>query len=939
MTALNESDFLYGSNAVFIEEIYQRYLDNPDSVDPSWRQYFKEAKDSPMKHASWGMRARVIDSVAFLGLDPRVSGVSLKSPEALEALGPREVVVDRSANYYKAKYLIDAYRERGHYLADIDPLGMEKLPTKDSLGLKLEDAGLSSSDVVSLKNEYFGIEQASAKELEELLDYAYCGSVGVEFSHVADIKERKWLYEQMEYHASHRAPNPATQKALLQDLVEVEGFEQYLHIKFPGAKRFSVEGCDTSIVSLKKAIEYAADHNVEDVVLGMAHRGRLNTLTKVMGKPYRALLSEFMGTSAFPKELDVSGDVKYHMGYSSDLVTDLGNKIHLSLTPNPSHLEAVNPVVAGKTRAKQDLAKDDGRCRVMGVLIHGDAAFCGQGVVAESLVMSGLEHYNVGGIFHIVTNNQVGFTANPKDGRPGRYATEVAKVVGAPIFHVNGDDVEAVVFATRVASEYRDRFGKDVVIDAVGYRKYGHNEGDEPMYTQGPMYNIIKTKQTPAAIYADYLVSQGVIKDGDYQAKKDEFKAFLDKEYELAKDFKPQAQFLEGLWSGYKRNNSDAETKTGVDVAKLKALGKKLSTIPSTFDLNAKLTKLFEARANTLESNEPIDWATAEQLAFATLLIEGTPVRITGQDAGRGTFSHRHSVLHSQTDESVYLPLNNLGSDAAKYEVADSNLSEYAVLGFEHGYSLVNPNHLVIWEAQFGDFANTAQAMFDQFITGSEVKWLRMSGLVMLLPHGYEGQGPEHSSARLERFLAMCAEDNMQVVNLTTPANIFHALRRQIHRDFRKPLVIMSPKSLLRHKHAVSSLTDLGAGAIFKAVIGDDVATSIKRLIICSGKVYYDLLEARGDRKDIALVRIEQYYPFPKEELAAAIKGYGDAEVIWCQEEPKNMGAWTFIRPYLEDLLGKNVGYVGRPASAATSCGYLYMHNEQQKDLIEKALG
>ena len=962
MTSLDQSSFLYGSNAVFIEEIYQKYLQDPNSIDPSWQQYFAKTKDTPMRKASWGISARVVDSSSLQGRGTEAVIQRSIEDKCIASVGATHLP-GHDSNYFKAKHLIAAYRENGHYCATLDPLGMETLPTKASLQLTLEDSGLSPEDTIALQGKYFGLETTTAKELEDLLNYAYCGSIGVEFSHVPSVEERMWLYEQMEYHASHRMLEPAAQKTLLQDLVEIEGLEQYLHIKFPGAKRFSVEGNDTSIVCLEKAIEYAADHNVEDVVLGMAHRGRLNTLTKVLGKPYRALLSEFMGTSAFPKELDVSGDVKYHMGYSSDLVTDLGNKIHLSLTPNPSHLEAVNPVVAGKTRAKQDLANDAGRHKVMGILIHGDAAFCGQGVVAESLVMSGLEHYNVGGIFHIVTNNQVGFTANAKDGRPGRYATEVAKVVGAPIFHVNGDDVEATVFATRLASAYRDKFGKDVVIDSVGYRKYGHNEGDEPMYTQAPMYNIIKTKKTPGGIYADYLVSQGVIKEGDYPTMKDAFKAFLDEEHEASKDYKPQAQFLEGLWSGYRRNSASFgsslrsfEGNTGIEIETLKTLSKKLCTIPSTFDLNPKLAKLFEQRLQTVESDEPIDWATAEQLAFATLLMEGTPVRITGQDAGRGTFSHRHSVLHSQTDDSIYLPLNNLGSEAAKYEVADSCLSEYAVLGFEYGYSLVNPKQLVIWEAQFGDFANTAQAMFDQFITGSEVKWLRMSGLVMLLPHGYEGQGPEHSSARLERFLAMCAEDNMQVVNLTTPANIFHALRRQIHRDFRKPLVVMSPKSLLRHKLAVSSLEDIGAETAFMPVIGDALVPSgltrgsqkssetrgsgpagVRKAIICSGKVYYDLVEARGDRNDVAIVRLEQFYPFPQEEVIASLKGYVNAEIVWCQEEPQNMGGWTFVRPYLEEL-GLDVSYAGRPASAATACGYLYMHNEQQKKLVEEAL-
>jgi 2-oxoglutarate dehydrogenase E1 component len=666
-----------------------------------------------------------------------------------------------------------------------------------------------------------------------------------------------------------------------------------------------------------------------------------------MNKPYRAIFSEFMGSSAFPSDLGVTGDVKYHMGYSSDKTTKSGKKVHLSLTANPSHLEAVNPVVAGKVRAKQDCMNRDRR-KVVGILIHGDAAFCGQGVVAESLVMSGLAPYDVGGIFHIVINNQIGFTANSYDSRASKYCTEVAKVVGAPIFHVNGDDVEAVVLVTKIACEYRQKFQKDVVVDIVCYRKYGHNEGDEPMYTQSVMYEVIKNKQTPAAIYSEKLSNAGLIARNYYPELKQKFKSFLDSEFNEVKNYKPRAQWLEGQWSGFDRLSED-KLLTGVHKSVLQEIGIKLCSIPGDFSINHKLAKLFEIRRNDLMSDQPIDWATAEQLAFATLLNEKTPIRFTGQDVERGTFSHRHAVLHSQTDKSIYKPLNNISEDQAFFEIADSNLSEYGVLGFEYGYSIVDPNRLVIWEAQFGDFANGAQIIFDQFISSAETKWLRMSGIVVLLPHGMEGQGPEHSSARLERFLQLCAEDNMCVAYPTTPASIFHLLRRQMKRNFRKPLIIMSPKSLLRHKLAVSSLAELDEGTKFIPVI-DEVdreikAERVKKVIFCSGKVYYDLIESRRERKidNIVIIRFEQLFPFIEEDVIKIMKKYQTAsKFVWCQEEPRNMGAWKFIRHQLDSCLEKasikvQVSYTGRERSASPAVGYLYIHNKQQETLLEEA--
>jgi len=932
---IEQSSFLFGSNAVFVEELYLKYLRDPASVDQSWVDYFDEIRDhAGVFRASWGTHPKIIGVASH----DEVAAQQKKLPIAKNESS-------LSDNYFKAKFLVEAYRERGHYLAKLDPLGLESLISKSEAGLNPEDEGFETSDLeqtVNLQGKYFGMEKSTLGEFIALLDKTYSRNIGFEFSHLENKEEREWLYAEVE-RATHSF-SAEEQKALLQGLVEVEGLEQYLHVKFPGEKRFSVEGLDASILSLQRSIEHAADSGVIDVVLGMAHRGRLSTLTKVMCKPYRALFSEFLGTSAIPKDIPGSGDVKYHIGYSSDTITKAGNKVHLSLAYNPSHLEAVNPVVAGTVRAKQDVKGDVARKKVMGVLIHGDAAFCGQGVVSESLIMSGLEAYDVGGILHIISNNQLGFTANPEDQHPGRYTTEVAKIVNAPIMHVNGDDIESVIFVTDLASKYRHKFGRDVVIDIIGYRKYGHNEGDEPMYTQPVMYDVIKKKSTPAAVYAKTLVAQGVIQEGDYQNRKDAFKKLLEKEYDEAKNYKPKAQWLEGLWSGYKRpETSMIECITGVEISKLKELGVKLCTTPQDFAINAKLAKLFDQRKNELLSEQPIDWATAEQLAFATLLSENVHIRLTGEDAGRGTFSHRHSVLHDQKGAGRYISLNHLSDTYAKYEVADSNLSEYAVLGFEYGYSLVDPKRLTIWEAQYGDFANTAQVIFDQFISSAETKWLRMSGLVVLLPHGMEGGGSEHSSARLERFLQMAAEDNMQIVNPTTPASLFHLLRRQIHRDFRKPLIVMSPKSLLRHKLAVSDLAELATGTSFKPVIGeidkDIKSKDVSRVIICSGKVYYDLLAKRRELGlNIAIIRIEQYYPFPKEAIMTALKAYTKAEVIWCQEEPKNMGAWYFIKPYLDDIIDKEIEYVGRPDAASPAVGSSSVHNKEQNALVQKAL-
>lgn len=883
-----DTSYLYGTNAPFIEELYQKFLSDPSSLCTEWQVFFTENAASSIS-PSWGdVTSKIISNE--------------KKPEHKQSKS------EPSNN-------IEMLRKYGHFAANLDPLGLEK------------PKNLSD----------FGVDENTP------LKTIYSGTIGVEFSHVPEIDAQYWLYERFEELHSIEFSKEEKIK-MLQDLVEVEGLEQYLHKKFPGEKRFSVEGGDTSMVSLVHVIEQASRFGVEEVVVGMAHRGRLNTLTKVLGKPYESLFAEFFGKSSFPEELGIAGDVKYHMGFSNDITTNFGKKIHLSLTPNPSHLEAVNPVVAGRTRAKQDLLKDAKRDKVLALLFHGDAAFCGQGVVAESLMLSTLEHYNTGGVFHVIINNQVGFTANPEDGHASsRYSTEFAKIIGAPIIHVNGDDVESVVKATILASEYRAKYKRDPVVEIICYRKYGHNEGDEPMYTQPLMYNIIKNKQTPAAIYAEKLVKQSVISSSEYQNRCDSFKQRLDVAYDAAKTFEPEVYFLAGQWKGLSKERTDLDKKltTGASKLNLGSMIKKLCTIPEDFNLNPKLKKLFDQRHKDF-SAEIIDWATAEQLAFATLLEQGIHIRLSGQDAARGTFSHRHSVLFDQITGNEYIPLDNLGAKAT-YEVADSNLSEYGVLGFEFGYSFSHPNSLVIWEAQYGDFSNGAQIIFDQFISTTETKWLRLAGLVVYLPHAYEGQGSEHTSARLERMLQLCAEDNMQVAYPTTPASIFHLLRRQQLRQVRKPLIIMSPKSVLRNPLATSKVSEISENTIFKPLICDDLDfKNIERLVICSGKLYYDLLAKRTELKldNIALIRIEELYPFPVNELNAEIDKYKGAELIWCQEEPENMGAWGYFHSRVCKNLkrGVEIKLVSRKEAASPATGYSTVHKREQEELINKAL-
>ena len=849
--------------------------------------------------------------------------------------------------------MIRAFRIRGHLHANLDPLGMEPKKENAELDPAFYGFGPNDYDRPIFIDKVLGLETATLSEILAILRRTYCGNVGVQYMHISDPDEKRWIQERIEGKDKEIVFTPEGKKAILKKLIEAEAFERFLHKRFPGTKRFGLDGGEALVPAMEQIIKRGGALGVNEILLGMPHRGRLNVLAAVMGKPYRAIFHEFRGGSSVPSDIEGSGDVKYHLGASSNRVFD-GNSVHLSLTANPSHLEIVNPVVLGKARAKQTFAlRDDpvgGRGKALSILLHGDAAFAGQGVVAECFALMGLKGYQTGGTIHLIVNNQIGFTTSPRYSRSTPYPSDVALMVQAPILHCNGDDPEAVVFCARVATEYRQKFGKDVVIDMFCYRRFGHNEGDDPTMTQPVMYRIIKDHPATREIYAKRLIEQGVITEAESAALVAEMEAHLDAEFEAANSFKAEkADWLDGKWSGLGASvGTDLRGDTAVPLAKLKALGQKATDIPSSIDTHRTVARVIEGRRNAIESGEGLDWSTGEMLAFASLLEEGFKVRLSGQDSVRGTFSQRHSGVVDQGTEARYIPLQNLSPSQGEFEVIDSALSEEAVLGFEYGYSLADPNTLVMWEAQFGDFANGAQVVVDQFISSGERKWLRMSGLVMLLPHGYEGQGPEHSSARLERYLQMCAEDNMQVVNCSTPANYFHALRRQLHRPFRKPLVVMTPKSLLRHKRAVSRLSEMAEGSSFHRVLWDDAEAhpdlaggiklvaddKIRRVIMCSGKVYYDLLEAREKKgvDDVYILRLEQFYPWPMQSLRKELSRFKTAEIIWCQEEPKNMGGWTFVDPWLELTLekvkikAKRGRYVGRPASASTAAGLMSRH-------------
>jgi 2-oxoglutarate dehydrogenase E1 component len=799
-----------------------------------------------------------------------------------------------------------------------------------------------------------GLDVATPRQILQVLRETYCGPVGVEFMHIQDPAQKDWIQRRIEGAPWRTSFDGAAQKTILQQLTEAEGLEAFCQKRYVGTKRFGLEGAEVTIPALHAIIDSAARAGVKEIAIGMPHRGRLNTLVNIVKKPYTALFSEFGGTSFKPDDVQGSGDVKYHLGTSTDI--EIGGKmVHLSLQPNPSHLEAVDPVVAGKVRARQDMAGDTaGRHSVMGILMHGDAAFAGQGLVYETLAMSQLIGYRTGGTLHLVVNNQIGFTTVPAHAYSGLYCTDVAKSIQAPILHVNGDNPEAVVWCARMATEYRQLFSSDIVLDIVCYRRHGHNETDEPAFTQPIMYRAIKELKTTRALYAERLEAEGVLGAGEAQGMLDTLNATLEESYKAAQAYKPnKADWLEGHWSGLSTPDNESEwteDATEVDAGTLKQIGEAISRIPENFDTNPKIVRQLEAKRAMFETGEGIDWATGEALAFGSLLLEGHRVRLSGEDVQRGTFSQRHAVLIDQTSQNEYVPLNNIAEKQAKIEIYNSLLSEVGVLGFEYGYTLADPRTLVLWEAQFGDFANGAQVIIDQFVASGESKWLRMSGLVMLLPHGQEGQGPEHSSARLERYLQLCAERNMTVGNITSPANYFHALRRQLKRNFRKPLVLMTPKSLLRHKLAVSALSEFAPGSRFRTVIGehDEIApdAEVKRVVLCTGKVYYDLLTERRARaaNDVALVRIEQLYPFPTISLPKELARYPNAEVVWCQEEPENNGAWCFVDRRIEkvlaelDVTARRPRYVGRPEAASPATGLAKTYAAEQAALVDRAL-
>ena len=978
---LNTS-FLYGGNAGYIEEMYALYQENPSSVSDDWQAFFGELKDDAgdvvknAKGASWKKSHWPVQANGELvsALDGDWPAVEKHMGEKIQAKAGEtglngEEVQRATRDSVSAIMMIRAYRMRGHLHADLDPLGIAG-KKEDHNELHPSTYGFTEADYDRkiFIDHMLGLEFATIPEMLEILERTYCSTIGIEFMHMSDPREKAWLQERIEGPDKGVAFTLEGKKAILRKLVEAEGFEQYIDIKYKGTKRFGLDGGEAMIPALEQIIKRGGQMGLKEIILGMAHRGRLNVLANVMGKPHRAIFNEFKGGSFKPDEVEGSGDVKYHLGASSDREFD-GNEVHLSLTANPSHLEIVNPVVLGKARAKQDKFEPKNergsrpRDTVMPLLLHGDAAFAGQGVVAECFGLSGLKGHRTGGSVHFIINNQIGFTTNPRFSRSSPYPSDVAKMIEAPIFHVNGDDPEAVTFAAKVATEFRQLFHKPVIIDMFCYRRFGHNEGDEPAFTQPLMYKKIRSHPTTAKIYSDKLISEGVISDADYKTMRDDWRTFLEDEFEAGQSYKPnKADWLDGAWSGMQEAGDTDEIrrgKTGISKKKLSELGKAISDVPEGFNVHKTIKRLMDNRRKMVESGENIDWGMGEALAFGSLVDEGHTVRLSGQDCERGTFSQRHSVIYDQETEQRHTPLNTIGDGLEEYDVINSMLSEEAVLGYEYGYSLNRPNALTIWEGQFGDFVNGAQVVIDQFISSGESKWLRMSGLVMLLPHGYEGQGPEHSSARLERFLQLCAQDNMQVANCTTPANYFHILRRQLRRNFRKPLVLMTPKSLLRHKRAVSKIDEFSTGKSFHRLLWDDAQSTdfdgvqlvkdnkIRRVILCSGKVYFDLLEEREKRgiDDMYLLRVEQLYPFPAKALINELSRFKDAEWVWCQEEPKNMGSWAFIEPYLQwvfehiDAKHQRARYAGRAAAASPATGLMSKHIYELESFLEDALG
>ena len=916
-------------------------------------------QEGPQPGPSWG-NAKWLDTVSDSGadltgaMDPTQMKLAVEkaAKAAGKAADPKSIEKAASLSI-AAMTLVRLYRVRGHLAADLDPLGIShKRGEPEDLTLAFHGLEGKESEEVFVGG-VLGMEWTTVEALQQRLREVYCGKVGLEYMHIADTEERRFLQDKFESPGDTIHFSDEGKKAILAAVLRGEGYEEFLGKKYVGTKRFGLDGGESMIPALEAVIKHGGSDGVREIIYGMAHRGRLNVLANVMAKPYKVIFHEFSGGSANPEDVGGSGDVKYHLGTSTDREFD-GIEVHMSLVPNPSHLEAVDPVVLGKTRAQQAIRDDlENKKQVLPVLIHGDAAFAGQGVVWESLSLSGVNGYDTGGCLHFIINNQIGFTTSPRFARNSPYPSDVAKGVMAPILHVNGDDPEAVTFACKLAVEYRQRFGRDVVIDMWCYRRFGHNEGDEPKFTQPIMYDVIRKHPKVSKIYEERLIAEGVIDEGHRDEVAGEFSAHLEEEFQAAKSYKAnEADWFGGRWAGLNRPADDETARRNVETAiedkAFDALGRTLTEVPDGVNIHKTLGRVLKAKAEMFESGDGFDWATAEALAFGSLLMEGYNVRLSGQDSGRGTFSQRHAVWVDQNTEDKYIPLTTLPH--GKFEVYDSTLSEYGVLGFEYGFAMADPKSLVLWEAQFGDFANGAQIMIDQFIASGEVKWLRANGLVMLLPHGYEGQGPEHSSARLERFLQLCANDNIQVCNITTPANYFHVLRRQMLRTFRKPLVIMTPKSLLRHPLAKSPREHFQGDWQFKRILSDttDIPDEkVRRLVLCSGKVFYDLVEKRDAEgiDDISIVRIEQLYPFPGEPLAVRLKRMTNlAEIVWCQEEPKNNGAWFFVDRLIENAAqeagheGMRPMYAGREVAASPATGLAKRHQAQQEGLVSVAL-
>ncbi|HSZ75446.1 MAG TPA: 2-oxoglutarate dehydrogenase E1 component [Rhizomicrobium sp.] len=955
------TSFLSGANAPFIEHLYAQWQENPDAVDESWRAFFADLGEQGL-------------SATQLGRGPqwrRDAKLRLENGEIVSALTGQWVPKKSGAtsegdlraasqDSVRAIQLVRAYRVLGHMAANLDPLGLTAKPPMPQLDANFYGFHTEDMDKPIFIDGVLGLETATPRRMVEILKRTYCGRIGYEFMHITDPEQKDWLQRRIEGPDKEIAFTKEGKRAILNKLIESEGFEKFASVRFLGTKRFGLDGGEATIPALEQIIKRGGQLGVKEIVLGMAHRGRLNVLANVMSKPYRQIFHEFQGGAANPSEVEGSGDVKYHLGASSDREFD-NRKVHLSLTANPSHLEAEDSVVLGKARAKQQqLGDTETRTSVLPLLLHGDAAFAGQGVVAECFAMSGTKGFNTGGTIHFIINNQIGFTTAPIYSRSSPYPSDVALMVQAPIFHVNGDDPEAVVHVARIATEFRQLFHKDVVIDMFCYRRFGHNETDEPAFTQPLMYRAIKDHPTTLELYATKLVAEGTLTEADIKTMIGDFNKRLDEEFDASKAHRPnRADWLDGRWSGFeKASEGDRRGQTDASLEALKKVGAALYTPPQDFNLHKTIARQLQAKEKMFETGEGFDWSTCEALAFGTLLDEGYPVRLSGQDSARGTFSQRHSTLVDQENENRYVPLNHIREGQAEFEVIDTLLSEEAVLGFEYGYSLAEPKALVLWEAQFGDFANGAQVVIDQFISSGEMKWLRMCGLVMLLPHGYEGQGPEHSSARLERYLQLCAQDNMQVACPTTPANYFHILRRQMHRPFRKPLILMTPKSLLRNKRCISFLSDMGPNSSFHRIFLDQAevvpgATTvklvpdaeIKRVVLCTGKVYFDLMEEREKRNEnrIQILRIEQLYPFPDKALAQELRRFPKADIVWCQEEPKNQGAWHFVEERIEDSLAAlgstaRPHYAGRPEYASTAAGLMSQHVAELKAFLNAAL-